>query len=348
MDMETWFAPAIELGQLVREYRTAAPEDQERLERLIRNSAYLSRVDIVQSYGGTGFLRGMLPKQNINTIKRDFFMNPATPSPQMPGERHYQMPYHRHDYLELIFVLRGKYVQSINGVLHEMKEGGVCMLNPNVIHRDEISDTQDRVLFMGLSSGFLKGELMRFFAPHPEIAAFMENQYGRTDQQYILFDRKDVSPVQALLEQIMEEDEQKLPGHHLVIKGYLVRLFGLLVENHSYVCHYQSRSEIEENLVAEILKYMEDHLADVDRTALAAFFHFNPDYLNRFLVRMTGENYSSNLRQIRLQRAAEQLLNTEKSVNAIIRELGFSNKGHFNRMFTEKYGMLPGAYRKEE
>lgn len=89
-------------------------------------------------------------------------MNPATPSPQPEGERHYQMPYHRHDYLELIFVLRGKYVQSINGVLHELKAGEVCMLNPNVIHRDEISGMEDRVLFMGLSSGFLKGELDRF------------------------------------------------------------------------------------------------------------------------------------------------------------------------------------------
>ena len=348
MDMETWFAPAIELGQLVKEYREAAPVEKQRLEWQIRNSDYLSRLHILQSYSGAGFLQGLLPEEKINVIRKDFFMNPATPSPQPEGERHYQMPYHRHDYLELIFVLRGKYVQSINGVLHELKAGEVCMLNPNVIHRDEISGMEDRVLFMGLSSGFLKGELTRFFAPHPEIAAFMENQYGRTDQQYIWFGRNDFAPVQALLEQIVEEDERKLPGHHLVIKGYLVRLFGLLVENHNYVCHYQSRSEIEENLVAEILKYMEDHLADVDRTGLAAFFHFNPDYLNRFLVRMTGENYSSNLRRIRLQRAAEELKHTDKSVNDIIHGLGFSNKGHFNRMFSEMYGMLPGAYRKEQ
>ena len=108
------------------------------------------------------FLQGLLPEEKINVIRKDFFMNPATPSPQPEGERHYQMPYHRHDYLELIFVLRGKYVQSINGVLHELKAGEVCMLNPNVIHRDEISGMEDRVLFMGLSSGFLKGELTRF------------------------------------------------------------------------------------------------------------------------------------------------------------------------------------------
>lgn len=347
MDMETWFAPAVEMGRLVKEYRKAAPEDRERLERQIRNSAYLSRLHIVQSFGGTGFLKGILPEQKINVIRRDFFMNPATPSPGLPGEAHYQMPYHRHDYLELIFVLRGKYVQSINGVLHELKAGEVCMLNPNVIHRDEISGMEDRVLFMGLSPGFMKGELTRFFAPHPEIASFMENQYGRTGQQFIQFKPTGFAKVEALLGQIAEEDERKLPGHHLVVKGYLVRLFGLLVENHSYTCHYQSRSEIEENLVAEILKYMEDHQADVNRKELAEFFHFNPDYLNRFLVRMTGENYSANLRQIRLQSAADQLLHTDKSVNDIIRELGFSNKGYFNRIFTQKYGMLPGAYRKE-
>lgn len=347
MDMESWFAPAIELGRLVNEYRLAPPEKRAALERRIRNSTQLSRLHIAQSYSGTGFLQGILPAQKINSIKKDFFLNPAIPSFHTPGEIHYQMPYHRHDYLELIFVLRGKYVQSINGVLYELKAGEVCMLNPNIIHRDELSGIEDRIVFMGLSAGFLKGELTGLFAPHPEIAAFMENQYGRTDQQFIRFGRKNASAVSALLEQIAEEDERKLPGHHLVIKGYLVRLFGLLTEYHDYTCNYQSRSEIEENLVAEILKYMEDHLADVDRTGLAAFFHFNPDYLNRFLLRMTGRNYSANLRQLRLQEAAVQLKNSDRSVNDIIHSLGVSNKGYFNKIFSEKYGMLPGAYRKE-
>ena len=347
MDMETWFAPALEMGRLVWEYRMAKPEEKEELERQIRNSSYISRLNTMQSYSGVDFLRGIVQTEKVNSIRRDFFLNPAIPSLHGNGESHYQMSYHRHDYREFIFVLRGSYVQSINGELHRHQAGDVCMLNPNVIHRDEVSGPEDRVLFMGLSAGFLKGELARFFAPHPEIAAFMDNQFGRTDQQYILFHREDFSPVEGLLEQIVEEDERKLPGHHLVIKGYLVRMFGLLSENHGYTCHYQSRKEIEENLLAEILNYMQDHLDTVNRTELAAFFHFNPDYLNRFLLQKTGENYSSHLRSMRLQAAAEQLKATDKSVNEIIRELGFSNKGHFNRMFSEKYGMLPGAYRKE-
>lgn len=346
MDIEKWFTPAIEMGQLINEYRSAPPEKKEELELLIKDSAYLMRLHTMQSYSSADFLRGLMPDQKVNSIKRDFFLNPAIPSYNRRNTIN-KMCYHRHDYLEFIFVLRGSYVQSINGILHEHKAGDVCLLNPNVIHRDEVSGPDDRVLFMGLSPSFLKGELSRFFAPHSEIAAFMQEQYGRTDQQYILFQSEDFSMVCRLLEKIMEEDDQKLPGHHLVIKGYLIRLFGVLIENNSFTCHYQSKSEIEENLLAEILKYMQDHIDTVKRDELAAFFHFNPDYLNRFLLRKTGCNYSSLLRSMRLESAADQLKNTDKSVNEIINDLGISNKGYFNRIFSEKYAMLPGAYRKE-
>lgn len=63
MDMETWFAPAIELGQLVKEYREAAPGEKQRLEWQIRNSDYLSRLHILQSYSGCRFLQGFFRKR---------------------------------------------------------------------------------------------------------------------------------------------------------------------------------------------------------------------------------------------------------------------------------------------
>lgn len=346
MNLERWFKPAIEMDNLLWEYRCAGPAEKEELERRIRSSAYISRVNAIQSYCGVEFLNEYVPQKKVNSIKRDYFLNPAVPSAHRTQQSSSQKCYHRHDYVEFVFVLRGSYIQSINGVLHEHKAGDVCMLNPNVIHRDDVLGPLDRTIFMGISLGFLKGELVRAFVPHPDICAFMENRFGRTNQQYILFHQEDFKPVEELLGKILEEDAEKLPGHHLVIKGYLVRLFELLTKDHRYTCEHQRREEIEENLLAEILKYMQDHLATVNRDRLASFFHFNPDYMNRFMVKKTGQNYSSHLRAMRLQAAAWQLKNTDKSVNQVIRELGFSNKGHFNKMFSRKYGMLPGAYRK--
>lgn len=346
MNLETWFQPAIEMDHLLWEYCCAEGKEKEELEQQIRNCAYVSRVSAIQSHCDVEFLKGYMPKKKMNSIKRDYFLNPAVPSAHRNQHSSSQKCYHRHDFVEFVFVLRGSYVQSINGVLHEHKAGDVCMLNPNVIHGDGVVGQTDRTIFMGISMGFLKGELFRAFAPHPDIRVFMENRFGHTDQQYILFHTEHFAPIEELLGQILAEDDKKLPGHHLVIKGYLVRLFQLLTKDQRYTCKYQSREEVEENLLAEILKYMQDHLASVNRGDLASFFHFNPDYMNRLLVQRTGQNYSAHLRSMRLQAAAQWLTNTDKSVNQIIRDLGFSNKGYFNKIFQEKYRMLPGEYRK--
>lgn len=102
MDMETWFAPAIEMGRLVRQYRIAQEDEKVELERRIQNSAYISRLNTMQSFSSVDFLRGIVEEQKVNFIKRDFFLNPATPSFGGEGEAHYQLSYHRHDYMEFI------------------------------------------------------------------------------------------------------------------------------------------------------------------------------------------------------------------------------------------------------
>ena len=60
MDMETWFAPAIEMGCLVRQYRIAQEDEKEELERWIQNSAYISRLNTMQSFNSVDFLRGIV------------------------------------------------------------------------------------------------------------------------------------------------------------------------------------------------------------------------------------------------------------------------------------------------
>ena len=60
MDMETWFAPAIEMGRLVRQYRIAQEDEKEELERRIQNSAYISRLNTMQSFNSVDFLRGIV------------------------------------------------------------------------------------------------------------------------------------------------------------------------------------------------------------------------------------------------------------------------------------------------
>lgn len=346
MDLEKYFKPALEMAQLVHIFDEAEGEHKAQIGQQIFNSEFMAHIREVQTITGEEFLRGELPPLSVNTAKKDFFYDPAIPRISETAARH-EMHYHRHEYLEMVVVLRGTYVQAINGTLHQHNEGSICLLNPNVIHRDIVPGPEDRVLFLGLSPNYLRDELVHSLKQHTAIASFMEYRNGRGTQQYILFHPPEFELVKELVGQLLEEDTRRLPGHHAVIKGLLTRLLSKLAEGHHYEICYQSDSEIHKDLVAEVLQYMDAHLTNLTRAELAAFFHFNPDYLSRLLQEVTGQSYSTHLREMRLAWVANQLRNTNKSVNAIIRELGFSNKGYFNRLFKERYGALPGEYRSQ-
>ena len=68
MDMETWFAPAIEMGRLVRQYRIAQEDEKEELERRIQNSAYISRLNTMQSFNSVDFLRGIVEEDAVQAV----------------------------------------------------------------------------------------------------------------------------------------------------------------------------------------------------------------------------------------------------------------------------------------
>ena len=157
----------------------------------------------------------------------------------------------------------------------------------------------------------------------------MENQFGRTDQQYILFHREDFSPVEGFWNRLWREDERKLPGHHLVIKGYLVRP---VRASGGKPRLYLPLSEPEGNRGKPSGGNTELYAG--------ASGYGQPDgagSLLPFLTRITstvsccrkpGENYSSHLRFMRLQAAAEQLKTTDKSVESKSSgELGFPIRG---------------------
>ena len=51
--------------------------------------------------------------------------------------------------------------------------------------------------------------------------------------------------------------------------------------------------------------------------------------------------------QNRNNEARALLSNTDKSISAIIDELGFSNRSHFYRLFEKAYGQTPLDYRRQ-
>ena len=82
---------------------------------------------------------------------------------------------------------------------------------------------------------------------------------------------------------------------------------------------------------------------DVDALARAAFV--SPAHFSRRFRRAFGETPHQYLLTRRLERAAELLRNTDRSVADICMTVGLRSVGSFTTTFKQLYGLTPTAYR---
>ena len=81
-----------------------------------------------------------------------------------------------------------------------------------------------------------------------------------------------------------------------------------------------------------------DRLAEV---ACLSSYHWS-----RIYSAMRGETIVATIRRLRLQRAADQLANSDSDIQAITRRAGYSSADSFGRAFKESFGTSPTAYRR--
>lgn len=95
------------------------------------------------------------------------------------------------------------------------------------------------------------------------------------------------------------------------------------------------------------IRYMREHFAeDITLETLGMLTGYSGLHLMRLFVRHTGRSPHKWLTAIRLLHAQKLLTETEKKIEQISEECGFSSVSHFKTMFKQNNNCTPGAYRK--
>jgi AraC family transcriptional regulator len=84
---------------------------------------------------------------------------------------------------------------------------------------------------------------------------------------------------------------------------------------------------------------------DVSLSALAKLAHRSPFNLHRRFVAVAGETPKAYTSRVRLDRAAADLLATDRPAAVIAADHGFASQEVFTRAFTRRFGMNPRTYR---
>ncbi|OPZ81035.1 MAG: HTH-type transcriptional regulator YesS [bacterium ADurb.Bin429] len=100
-------------------------------------------------------------------------------------------------------------------------------------------------------------------------------------------------------------------------------------------------------LLGRAIAYMQEHLhEEISRDDVAAVACLSPSHFSRVIKGHFGQSFTELLNKMRVEKARELLIRTEKSLIQICLECGFSEQSYFTKVFQRYIGRPPGEFRR--
>ena len=102
------------------------------------------------------------------------------------------------------------------------------------------------------------------------------------------------------------------------------------------------------DLINSIVSRITDDVSQTrSATELATQLHMSESQFSRFFRRATGNNYTAFVNRVRINRACQLLMDSDRLISHICYEVGFNNVANFNRRFLEIKGVTPSEFRQQ-
>lgn len=264
-----------------------------------------------------------------------------------PNTRFVHFPRHTHNYVEMTYMVQGTTSHLINdSELLTLKAGDLLILNQYVTQELFQAGSDDIAVNFIIRPEFFSGTL-EMLEGESTLKDFIIMSLSGVDMPgYLHFESHDLLPVQNLLENMIWTLANKKGGVDAINMTTMGLLF-LNLMRFAPTARTLNPAVAEQNLVYEMIKYIEVHFEDAQLGKFAARKGESIYYLSRLLKKSTGHNFKELLKVRKLREAARLLTTSQMTVENIMSVIGYDNSSFFYRAFSAQYDMSPAEYRKK-
>lgn len=250
--------------------------------------------------------------------------------------------------IEIGIVIGGRGIHRALGMAVPCKVGDVYILNTNVPHRyfaaeDGESLTVRRLLFD--PNKWFDGDVAQ-----PASAAFCYGVFlDNPTTAYAMLTQKALENITNLYDALTTELVERKKGWLSAVRSYLSLIMITLGRYADTAIKNIPKTDFAVwSPVSAVIALVTENYGDPDLTLenIARSFYISKSHLCRLFKQITGENFSDYLRKTRLSGACTLLVDTEMTVDDIIKKCGMRDAKSFYKMFGEYTGMTPNTYRK--
>ena len=254
---------------------------------------------------------------------------------------------HWHYYMELIYMTSGTVHISCNEKEFELKEGTMLIIPPQTVHSiycDEDSDYH----YICIKFNTVRLQFVESYLPNP---AILFRSILKQPNPPLAFTAEDLDEprLRDYFEKSVEEVRNKDYGYNTLVysmlSGLVIRIIrywfamGLTIAP-------KTHTDAENYSIEDVISYIDGHAHEnISVNTLAEMCHMSYSYFAKVFREQYGQSCKQYIEFIRLCKAENLLLFTDRDLTAIAADTGFSDCSHLIRCFKKNYGTTPKQYR---
>ncbi len=256
---------------------------------------------------------------------------------------------HSHDFLEMVFVVRGPMMHHHPYGETRLETGDVFLINIGEEHYYDYSPNVAFYNFMIKPAMFY--EIMQVlnntggFDPQAMLDSFVLHQGGIP---VLHLEENDFAFMRAMSKELLHECSHENVGASVIEQALLSAVMVLLFRRwESAFGAVRSAYSPRGKMVMQAVNFIQQNYAGhISIDDLAAQFYVSPDYFRKSFKQIIGISPLKYVNSLRIHYATALMYNPALSIADIAQQTGFNDLNNFTRIFTSIHGMAPSVYRK--
>lgn len=263
--------------------------------------------------------------------------------------RYSAVPMHRHQFFEIVYVYEGSCTQKLQCLDHThtytMKTGDFLFIPVNQEHALYV-DNESIIINIGIRTSTFEKTFLHNIPRASILGSFFSSLLTMPNTtQFIVFHTDSHFPCKPYIHKLFMSYCSRDIYAPNILNLQLSLLFLYLLQEYSNAAQIINAETDSVYQIPAMIAYMENNYADINVKAVANYFGYSTDHLNRIFKQCTAQTVSETLMNIKMKHAGQLLDNHQLSVSDIAAALGYKDTTNFIRNFKKHYHMTPKAFR---
>ena len=253
-----------------------------------------------------------------------------------------EYPLHFHQDIEFVYVLKGDINLKCGYFTYHLTEGSVFTLNGREVHGLYHTGQDNIIALVQINNYYFSRYFNRLSG-----SCFRTYTNDMEDER--------LEALRLYFIEILLETLKKEPGYKRQTIDLILRLLAYLEESFHYfsfenkvVVNTRNDNTVSVERLGRIINFIyEKHAEKITLKDLSELEHLSTYYISHLITKGTGMNFREFLCFARVEFSEMILLDTNKKVNEIAQEVGFSTTSYYIKYFKKWFGMNPEEYRRK-